>query len=90
MICNKCKKDVMNLFNNECIECFGEPDSIVDAVVKKFKNRSHNGIKKYGTTLDRDDLTTLEWLNHLQEELMDAILYCQKLKNELTRLPNRD
>lgn len=55
-------------------------DSVVQEVIDKFYNRSEAGIKKYGTTLDRDDLNLTEWLNHLQEELMDAILYIQKLK----------
>ena len=55
-------------------------DSIVQEVIDKFYNRSEVGIKKYGTTLDRDDLNLTQWLNHLQEELMDAILYIEKLK----------
>ena len=48
----------------------------------QFKERSSVGIEKYGTTLDRQDLSTLEWLKHLQEELMDATLYIEKLKQE--------
>ena len=55
-------------------------DSVVQSVINKFKQRSEVGIKKYNTTLDREDLTQLEWLNHLQDELMDATLYIQKLK----------
>ena len=58
-------------------------DPIVYSVVKKFNQRSDVGQRKYGTTLDRTDLTRLEWINHLQEELMDAILYCERLKNEI-------
>jgi len=58
-------------------------DSIVESVVNQFKQRSQVGINKYGTTLDRDDLSTLEWLKHLQEELMDATLYIEKLKSKL-------
>jgi len=58
-------------------------DSIVESVLDKFKERSEEGIKKYGVTLDRKDLSPLEWLNHLQEELMDATLYIEKLKKEL-------
>lgn len=57
-------------------------DPIVDSVVNKYKERSNVGIKKYGTTLQQNDLTFLEWLNHLQEELMDATLYIEKLKQE--------
>lgn len=55
-------------------------DSIVQEVIDKFYSRSDAVIKKYGTTLDRDDLNLTQWLNHLQEELMDAILYIEKLK----------
>lgn len=60
-----------------------EKDSIVEKVVDNFNERSSVGIEKYGTTLDRDDLSLVQWLTHLQEELMDATLYIQKLRNEL-------
>jgi uncharacterized membrane protein YukC len=64
-------------------------DKILEEVIYRMRERSEVGIKKYGTTLDRDDLSHLDWLNHLQEELMDAINYIQKLKhNEITRLSN--
>ena len=52
------------------------------AVLEKFKQRSEVGQKKYGTNLDRTDLAFLDWVNHMQEELMDAILYLEKLKQE--------
>lgn len=58
-------------------------DTIVESVIEQFKQRSNVGINKYGVTLDREDLNTLEWLQHLQEELMDATLYVQKLKEKL-------
>jgi hypothetical protein len=57
-------------------------DSVVKKVIKAFKRRSERGLEKYGVTLDRKDLTNLEWLQHLQEELMDATLYIEKLKDE--------
>ena len=57
-------------------------DTIVESVITQFKARSQRGIDKYGVTLDRTDLSTLEWLIHLQEELMDATLYIERLKNE--------
>lgn len=59
-------------------------DSIVLSVIEKFKQRSEVGQKKYGTTLDRTDLSFLDWVNHMQEELMDAILYLEKLKKTVT------
>jgi hypothetical protein len=58
-------------------------DKYVHQVVQKYEERSRIGIEKYGTTLERNDLSPVEWLNHLQEELMDATLYIQKLKDEL-------
>jgi hypothetical protein len=63
-------------------------DGVVEQVKDSFDLRSQTGIKKYGTTLEREDLNLLQWLNHLQEELMDATLYVQKLKNELDQNPN--
>jgi len=57
-------------------------DSIVESVITKFKQRSELGIQKYNKTLDRTDLSYQQWLNHLQEELMDAILYCERLRKE--------
>ncbi len=53
-------------------------DKIVQQVMKKFNDRSETGIKKYGTTLEEN--STDDFLTHLQEELMDAILYIEKLK----------
>jgi hypothetical protein len=57
-------------------------DSIVKSVVEQFKARSEVGINKYGVTLDRDDLSVLEWINHAQQEAMDFCLYLEKLKSE--------
>ncbi len=57
-------------------------DPIVMSVMTKFYERSQVGIKKYNTMLTRDDLSTLEWISHLQDELMDATLYLERLKQE--------
>lgn len=58
-------------------------DPIVESVIDKFQERSDVGIAKYGTTLQDNRLSRLEWLTHLQEELMDATLYIEKLKTEI-------
>jgi hypothetical protein len=58
-------------------------DSIVRSVVQAFLQRAAVGKQKYGTTLDRTDLSVLEWIQHAQEEHMDAILYLEKLKQIL-------
>ena len=55
-------------------------DKYVQAVKEKFEQRSQTGIRKYNTTLEREDLNIVDWLNHLQEELMDATLYVERLK----------
>lgn len=56
-------------------------DEIVERVVSLFRSRSQIGIQKYGTTLDKNELSNREWLQHLQEELMDAALYVEKIKS---------
>ena len=58
-------------------------DSYVQIVKAKFEERSQRGMKKYGTNLEREDLNLQEWLTHLQEELMDATLYVERLKAEI-------
>ena len=58
-------------------------DTIVASVVHEFQERSRAGQLKYGTTLDRTDLTPQQWAQHMQEELMDAILYLERLKREM-------
>ena len=58
-------------------------DSIVNSVIKQFVSRSNEGIKKYGTTLKDNNLTTLEWIEHAKQEAMDFILYLEKLKTVL-------
>ena len=59
-------------------------DTVVNDIVQKFLTRSQIGKEKYGTTLDRNDLSTLDWINHAQEELMDGILYLERLKRDFT------
>jgi GTPase SAR1 family protein len=57
-------------------------DQIVIRVLSRFSERSQVGINKYKTTLERTDLSTLEWLTHAQEEAMDFVLYLERLKDE--------
>jgi len=59
-------------------------DPVVENVVDKFVERSDVGFAKYGVTLRDDPSEMFAWLNHLQEELMDAVLYLQKAKEEYT------
>jgi hypothetical protein len=55
-------------------------DSIVASIIKQFEDRSAMGKKKYGTDLDRTDLSLVEWIEHAKQEHMDAILYLEKIK----------
>ena len=57
-------------------------DSIVTSIIKQFEERSAAGKTKYGTDLDRTDLSLLEWVEHAKQEHMDAILYLEKLKQQ--------
>lgn len=57
-----------------------ELDSVVKSVLQQFVDRANFGQIKYGTNLDRTDLSTSDWIQHAQEELMDGILYLEKLK----------
>lgn len=62
-------------------------DQIVLEVIEKYAQRSEIGIAKYGTTLETNNKDN--YLKHLQEELMDATLYLQKLitqNKEITKL----
>ena len=52
---------------------------IENIVCAKITQRAALGKKKYGTTMERDDLTPLEWLIHAQEEAMDLAVYLEKL-----------
>lgn len=58
-------------------------DAIVESVVAKYLQRSKLGIGKYGTTLEENN--TDNFLIHLQEELMDASLYIEKLLSQLRK-----
>lgn len=61
-------------------------DPVVQCVVNKFVDRSDVGFAKYKTTMRDDQSDVFVWLNHLQEELMDATLYLQRLKEEISTL----
>jgi hypothetical protein len=65
-------------------------DSIVRSVIQSFLQRSKIGREKYNTTLDREDLSLLEWIQHCQEEYMDSILYLEKIKKVLNDIEIQD
>lgn len=62
-----------------------------EALIVQLKERDVKGLRKYGVSLDRDDMDVGQWLQHLQEELLDAAAYIEGLKQkhreDLTPLP---
>tara|TARA_Y100000768_G_scaffold109991_3_gene80903 strand:- start:5646 stop:5888 length:243 start_codon:yes stop_codon:yes gene_type:complete len=58
-------------------------DKIINRVIEKIQKRAEAGYKKYGVGLDKDEQTLDTWLNHLQEELMDAANYIEKARSVL-------
>jgi len=58
-------------------------DKIIQQVVNKIQKRSDVGFKKYGITLFDDSQPLDTWLNHMQEELMDAVNYIEKARMSL-------
>jgi hypothetical protein len=56
-------------------------DGIVEKVKNLLDSRSQKGIKEYGTTLEDNPDGFYRWVNELQQELLDAALYLEKIKN---------
>ena len=59
-------------------------DSVVTTIIEQFTSRAKMGKAKYGVDLDRTDLSLLEWIEHAKQEHMDAILYLEKIKQEVS------
>ncbi len=57
---------------------------IEDNVCVKIQERAKVGFKKYGKTMEREDFTLLDWYKYLQEELMDAIVYIERIMEDLS------
>lgn len=58
-------------------------DPIVEKVLRRISTRSHTGMKKYGVTMLRDDVSTIEWLRHAQEEALDFAVYIERVIHDL-------
>lgn len=63
-------------------------DSIVDSIIDQFVSRATVGREKYGTDLDRQDLSLEDWLEHSIQEKMDDLLYMQKTLQMLRETKN--
>lgn len=62
-----------------------KPDSVVQEIVDRFLTRAEFGKAKYGTDLDRQDLSLLDWITHFREEMMDGLLYITRIEHELKK-----
>lgn len=60
-------------------------DQNVEKVRQLLLERSQRGVAKYGCTTCTNTLSVLEWLQHLQEELMDACVYIEAAKERITK-----
>lgn len=58
-------------------------DKNVESVRQQLLDRMKTGYAKYGVTTERNDIDLIGWLQHLQEELMDAAVYVERIKDEL-------
>ena len=56
-----------------------QPSAILQQVIADMKVREERGITKYGTTVDRTDLTQAQWLQHAYEEALDLAIYLKKV-----------
>ena len=84
-------REIMDAKNGIVVrESYGFRDPVVKNVVDKFVNRSDVGYEKYGETLDDERRLKMKglqkYLNDIQEELMDAVLYIQTAREELQDL----
>lgn len=64
-------------------------DKNVEAVRQALYERMERGYKKYGVTTERTDIDLAGWLQHLQEELLDAAVYIERLKDELRGIESK-
>jgi len=57
-------------------------DNNVNQICNEFVERSNHGFKKYGVTTERKDLDFDQWIQHLKEELMDAVVYIHRVQQD--------
>ena len=83
-------REIMDAKRGVTRRTYGFRDPVVERVVDKFVGRSNVGFDKYGTTLEDERRIKMKdlqkYLNDIQEELMDAILYIQAARDELQDL----
>ena len=87
---NMSDREIMDAKNGITRRTYGFRDPVVQKVCDKFIDRSNVGFEKYGTTLEDERRLKMKglqkYLNDIQEELMDAVLYIQSARDELQDL----
>ena len=87
---NMSDREIMDAKSGITRRTYGFRDPVVERVVDKFVSRSDVGFEKYGTTLEDERRLKMKglqkYLNDIQEELMDAVLYIQSARDELQDL----
>lgn len=64
------------------IEAAKEQSETITKVQADLQQREERGLSKYGTTVDRKDLSEKEWLQHAYEEALDMAVYLKRLLSE--------
>lgn len=59
---------------------------VEEKVIDQIRKRAATGEEKYGVTMERNDLSFVQWIQHLQEELLDAAIYLEKLKEDAKKI----
>jgi len=78
---DRIEKEIIRLTERLPDTC--KTDPVVEKVRVMLLQRSQVGLKKYGVGLDREDLTTEQWMDHAIEEALDLALYLTRLKEKL-------
>lgn len=52
---------------------------ILYSIIDDLLLREDKGLKEYGTTMDRTDLSEQDWLQHAYEEALDLAIYLKKI-----------
>lgn len=63
----------------------GNPCPVSAAVAEQLRSRAERGLAKYGKTVEDNQLSPAQWAQHMQEELLDAAVYLEKLKREMVK-----
>jgi hypothetical protein len=77
---NQILRNVRKLIEKEVMESYRP------AVMGLYDRQMEKGLQKYGTTVNPSDYTLAGWLEHLQQELMDGVVYCETLKFKFVSL----